>query len=48
MKVKSNGGLTVVKRTFKKPTSNRKATLVMSRNNLSKAILKGNGNIIYG
>lgn len=48
MKVKNNGGLTVVKRTFKKSTSSRKATLVMSRNNLAKAVLKGNGNVIYG
>lgn len=48
MKVKNKGGLTVVNRTFKKPASNRKATLVMSRSNLAKAVLKGNGNIIYG
>lgn len=48
MKVKNNGGLTVVKRTFKKPASSRKATLVMSRNNLSEAVLRGNGNVIYG
>lgn len=48
MKVKNNGGLTVVKRTFKKPTSSRKATLVMSRSNLAEAVLRGNGNVIYG
>lgn len=48
MKVKNSGGLTVVKKTFKKPMSSRKATLVMNKSNLAEAVLRGNGNVIYG
>ena len=47
MRIRNQGGLTIVNKTLKKPpTPSRKAT--MSKNNLFESIRRGSGNIIYG